>query len=146
LTTIPHAPLTGASPAPTGAPTRRTWPLRACLGLNVLGAGVPGAVLLVAPQLATDVAGAPADPAVARLVGAIWFSIGVVSVAVLRRPQHGRGLLGVQVLYKSVYVATVGLPALVAGTASPTTTGLTAGFAAVVVAWATALLSTRGDR
>ena len=35
-------------------------------------------------------------------------------------------------------------PAVAAGTASPTTTGLTAGFAAIVVAWSAALLGTQG--
>lgn len=163
---LPHQPDTSVAGATsdagtgTGSPTatagasgvlvlpgpRRVWPLRVCLALNVLGAGAPGAVLLVAPQLAPDVAGAAAEPQVARLVGAIWLSIGVVSVLYLRTPQHARGLLATQVLYKSVYIAGVGVPAVVAGTASSTTTGLTAGFGAMVAAWSSALLATRRNR
>lgn len=124
--------------------TGRTWPLRVCLGLNLLGAGVAGAVLLVDPSLAPDIAGAGAAPEVARLIGSIWFAVGVLSLIGLARPWDMRGLLGVQVVYKAIYVAAVGIPAVAAGTASPTTTGLTAGFAAMVVVWSVALLATRG--
>ncbi len=123
--------------------TERTWPLRTCLALNLLGAGVPGAVLLANPALAPEIAGADASTEVARLVGAVWFSIGVVSLVGLARPRTMRGLLGVQVVYKTVYLTAVGIPAVAAGTASTTTTGLAAGFAAIVVGWSAALLATR---
>jgi hypothetical protein len=131
---------------PSTASGTRTWPLRACYALNLVGAAVPGAVLLAAPQLAPDVAGADAAPEVARLVGALWFSLGALSVAGLVRPRAYRALLGVQVAYKTLYVATVGLPGIAAGTASPTVVGLTAGFAAIVVGWSAALLVAREPR
>lgn len=136
---------TAATPGTTVDPrTDGTWPLRVCLALNLLGAGVPGAVLLVDPTLAPDIAGAEAATEVARLIGSVWFAIGVLSLVGLARPREMRGLLGVQVVYKTIYVAAVGIPAVAAGAASPTTTGLTAGFAAVVVVWSAALLATRG--
>jgi hypothetical protein len=126
--------------------THRTWPLRACLALNLVGAGVPGALLLARPDLAPDIAGEAAAPEVARLVGAIWCSVGIVSLLGLARPHEMRGLLATQVVYKSLYVVGVGLPAIAAGTASPTVRGLTAGFAAIVVGWSAALVTTRRPR
>lgn len=133
-----------AAAAPAGPSGRsETWPLQACLLLNVIAAGVPGTVLLVAPDLAPSVAGAAADPAVARLVGAIWLAIGVVSLLGLSRPLDLRGVLAVQVVYKSVYVLAVGVPAILAGSAAGTAIGLTAGFTMIVALWTAALVRTR---
>lgn len=42
-------------PLPQVERTARTWPLRVCPALNLIGAGVPGAILLFMPSWAVDI-------------------------------------------------------------------------------------------
>jgi hypothetical protein len=132
-----------AAPALRSDPTNRHVAMRSCLAANVVAAGIPGLAPVAAPDLAESVAGGPADPVVARLIGAVWLGIGVVSLLSWRRPQQARGVLGVQVIYKSTWVLTAGVPAIVAGTASATTAGLTGGFLMMIATWSAVLWRSR---
>lgn len=102
MTTIERPPT--VRPETTGR--LKTWPLQACLLLNIVAAGAPGAVLLAAPGLVPDVAGGAADPEVARLIGAVWLAIGGVSLLGLRRPLDLRGVLAVLALWTAALLRT----------------------------------------
>ncbi len=107
--------------------------LRGMYGVNVVGAGVPGLVTVLAPGWAADnLFGAPQDPVSLRMLGAVWLSVGALSVLGLRRPMRFSAVFPVEAAYKSLWLVTV-VPTLLAGE-RPEIVPLAALFAAWVVA------------
>jgi hypothetical protein len=96
--------------------------LRTSFALNLLWAGVPGAVAVFAPKLAEKIVwpmvrggSEPASPKMDRMMGQIWLSIGVLSLLGLRDPKKYAAVIPLQVAYKAAWAATVGLPAIKRG-------------------------------
>lgn len=117
---------------------------------NVLAAGVPGALTVVAPAWAAGTLyGLPpgGDPVLVTMLGSVWAAVGLVSAAALAGgPALRRRLLPllvVQVVYKAAWLV-VAAPGLVA---DPATRGAALPFAAffsvVVVVFACALAAAR---
>jgi CHASE2 domain-containing sensor protein len=129
----------------TTAPrTRSDRGLRLAYGANLVGAGVPGAVLLAVPQTGTELLfGVPADPFVATVLGSVWLAVGATSVLGLRDPRRYAGLLVLQVVYKTLWIVAGAARLLATGTAPPATVPFAAFFAVIVVAWVLALRSAR---
>ncbi|MEE8599545.1 hypothetical protein [Euzebya tangerina] len=124
------------STAPTPIVTGRTRPSlpTVAAAANVLAAGVPGALLTIAPEWATTtvLGSGTYDGATSMILGAIWLAIGVVSAAAIGRPELQRALAGVfavQSIYKSVFVIG-GLARI--DDLTPTGVGLLVGFVVVI--------------
>lgn len=89
--------------------------LKAMYGVNVVGAGIPGLATVISPGFAAEyVFGAAQDPVSLRMLGAVWFSVGVLSVLGFRRPLRFAAVFPVEALYKSVWLALVA-PTLFSG-------------------------------
>lgn len=84
---------------------------------NILGAGVVGVVVLLAPRIAAGriFAGAVTLDASTSILGSIWLAVGVVSVLGLVFPAEMSAVFLVQLVYKSVWLLGVALPAIVTG-------------------------------
>ena len=122
---------------PVSGPTPgRLRALRAMYLANVVGAGVPGALMTAAPDWAmASMFGGPQDRIVFGMTGAIWLSIGLLSLVGLRRPVALAGIFLVQILYKAVWIAAVAVPMLVAGDRAAEVVPYTAFFGLVVLLW-----------
>lgn len=96
----------------TTNPTR----LRFLYAFNLVGAGVPGALITFFPEWArAAMFTAPQDASMLGMLGAIWFAIGLVSAVGLRFPQTFKGLFIMQMLYKTLWIAAVAVPLLLQG-------------------------------
>lgn len=96
-----------------GTPGVRWGWMRFMYGLNVLAAGVPGLLILFGPESFLSSVGQ--DRLYFGALGSVWLAIGALSVLGLRRPLRFSAIFAVQVLYKSVWFATVFLPLAAAG-------------------------------
>lgn len=89
--------------------------LRAMYGVNVVGAGIPGLATVLAPGwVADNLFGAPQDPVSLRMLGAVWLSVGALSILGRRHPLRFSAVFPVEAAYKSLWLATV-VPTLLAG-------------------------------
>ena len=126
--------------SPATAASRGLRVARAMYAANVVGAGLPGLVMTVAPTFAAEqMFAGDQDPVTFGILGAIWLSIGAVSVLGLRDPRRYLGVFVVQALYKTIWIATGALP-LVA--LRPDVAPFAIGFAVVTVGFAAALVLT----
>ncbi len=84
---------------------------------NVLGAGVPGLLVTFFPAFTQRYLfdGVTQDGLVFGVTGSVWFAIGLISVRGLRNPVQFAGVFLVQIVYKTVWITLVGLPAVAAG-------------------------------
>jgi len=87
--------------------------MRVMYGLNILLAGVPGLVVLFGTESAMS--SVPQDRLYFGVLGSIWLTIGVLSVFGLRRPLRFAAIFAVQIHYKSLWLAFVLLPLIIAG-------------------------------
>ena len=93
----------------------RRWLVKGMYGVNVVGAGLPGLAILISPGFVAEyVFGAAQDPVALRMLGAVWLSVGALSVLGFRRPSRFAAIFPVEALYKSVWLATAA-PVLFAG-------------------------------
>jgi hypothetical protein len=100
--------------------SNRTRLIQGLYAANIVGAGVPGALTTFAPTLAESVLfWSPQDPTVLSILGSIWLAIGITSILGLRYPQRLLGVFVVQLIYKTIWLATFALPAIVRGTFRP---------------------------
>ena len=101
-------------------PTRRFW-LRVLFALDVIGAGVPGVLLLLHSRPAIEwlFAGQAAPGAATAMLGCIWLSMGLLALAGLFRPVTCSPLLLLQLLYKATWLAFVAAPFAAQGEAVP---------------------------
>lgn len=83
---------------------------------NILGAAVPGAIMIGAPVWArANMFAGTQDPAMFGITGSIWLAIGIASMLGLRMPNLFKGIFLVQMIYKSIWIATVALPLMAQG-------------------------------
>ena len=119
------------------APAEVRWGwLRGMYAANVLGAGVPGALIVLAPGWAREnLFGAEQDPVTFGMLGAVWLAIGLLSLVGLRHPLPLAGIFAVQIVYKSVWLVAVALPRLVAGERLDDVVPFAIFFGGVVACW-----------
>lgn len=136
-TTIGNAGGTTAAATGAAAPVSvRTGWLRGMYAANVLAAGIPGALITLAPGWAREnMFGATQDPVTFGMLGAIWLAIGLLSLIGLRHPLPLAGIFAVQIVYKSVWLVAVALPRLVAGERLADVVPFAIFFGAIVAAW-----------
>ena len=73
--------------------------------INLLGAGIPGFLLVFFPTFAESyVLWEGQDYATMTLLGSIWLSIGIASIMGMIRPFKFLGIFLVQFLYKSIWL------------------------------------------
>lgn len=96
-------------------PIRWRW-LKLMYAANILWAGIPGFIVTFFPDKASQyMFFAPQDPLIFSMVGSIWLSIGILSAVALRYPIQFAGILGVQILYKSIWITVIALPMIARG-------------------------------
>lgn len=85
--------------------------------LNLLGAGIPGFIIVSFPAFAEKyVLWEGQDPAVMSILGSIWLSIGLVSALGIWRPYQFLPIFVLQFFYKSIWLLSYVLPLWLAGT------------------------------
>lgn len=86
---------------------------------NILGAGVPGVIMIGLPAWArANMFAGTQDPAMFGMTGSIWLAIGIGSLIGLRYPHLFKGLFLVQIIYKTIWVLTVAVPLMIQGNMS----------------------------
>lgn len=114
---------------------RWCW-LRGMDAANVVAAGIPGALIVVAPGWAREnMFGATQDPVTFGMLGAIWLAIGLLSIVGLRHPVPLAGIFAIQIVDKSVWLAAVALPRLVGGDRLGDVVPFSIFFGVVVACW-----------
>jgi hypothetical protein len=94
--------------------------LRGLYIANIVGAGVPGALITVAPSFAAEALfGAAQEPMALSILGSVWLAIGLVSVVGLRAPRQLQGLFVVQLVYKLIWLLSFALPTALRGELRP---------------------------
>lgn len=102
---------------------------------NILGAGLPGSMMILAPGWAkTNMYPWPVDDFLFGITGSIWMAIGLVSLAGLKYPFQLAPLFLVQIIYKTIWIVSVGIPLGLAGFEEAWY--YVGGFALVIVAFA----------
>ena len=98
------------------SPRKLAW-MRLMFAANVLGAGIPGFLVTFFPDFAQRYmfGGAAQDALVFGVTGSVWLAIGLISLLGLRYPAQFAGIFLVQIVYKTVWITLVGLPAVAAG-------------------------------
>lgn len=88
-------------------PRNRYILARLMFAANIVGAGVPGFIITAFPSFArADFMPNNPEPMTFGMLGAIWLSIGIVSIAGLRTPERFLGVFAVQAIYKTIWVLT----------------------------------------
>ena len=83
---------------------------------NILGAGVPGGVMIGMPEWALEnMFAGTQDPAMFGMTGAIWLAIGIGSAIGLRYPTLMKGIFVIQMVYKLIWIMTVAIPLMLQG-------------------------------
>jgi hypothetical protein len=116
-------------------PNARTLWLRTLFLLDVFGAGVPGVLLLVSPRIAGEwLFGTPiARDDISNLLGSVWLGLGIAALGGVFRPLTFSPLLLMQMIYKSIWLCAVAVPALWSSRGgSPLLTVVFAGWVVVV--------------
>lgn len=84
---------------------------------NILGAGVVGVIVLVAPRFAAKqiFAGTVEPGTVTSILGSIWVAVGLASVLGLFFPVQMSAVFLVQFVYKTVWLLGTALPEILEG-------------------------------
>lgn len=84
---------------------------------NIVGAGIVGFITLLAPNLAAQyVFSGTIVPSIAMSVlGSIWLAVGILSIFGLFYPLQFSPMFLIQLIYKSVWLLFIALPAFFAG-------------------------------
>ncbi len=79
---------------------------------NVVGAGVPGFLVVFFPQFAQAYmfGAVTQDGLLFGVTGSVWLAIGLLSALGLLYPLPLVGIFMVQIVYKTLWIATVGIP------------------------------------
>ncbi|MEM9774047.1 MAG: hypothetical protein AAF902_05670 [Chloroflexota bacterium] len=118
--------------------------LRIMFAINLLGGGVPGAVMILAPTWAlSNMFAGTHDPAIFGMTGAIWFAIGIVSILGLFQPNQMKSVFILQMIYKSIWVSAVAIPLMLAG--NMTVLPMAIFFVLVVLGWGYGLFGRRSE-
>jgi len=90
--------------------TRLVW-LKVLYWYTVLGAGLAGLLILLAPAAFAKALGMPGqDPFIVGVAGSMWLSLGLVAVLGLGSPLAFAPIFLVQLGYKVLWLACVFLP------------------------------------
>jgi hypothetical protein len=109
-----------ATSAPRVTRPREFW-LRVLFALDIVGAGVPGSLLLVSPHVIGEwLFGGDLSPdAATSVLGSIWIALGLLSIAGLAWPVAFSPILLVQLTYKLTWLLAVALPTVATGRPVP---------------------------
>ncbi len=93
-----------------------TW-MRLMFAANVVGAGIPGLLVTFFPGFARQYLfdGVAQDGLVFGVTGSVWLAVGLISILGLRNPVPFTGVFLVQIVYKTVWITLIGLPAMASG-------------------------------
>ncbi|GMN10878.1 hypothetical protein MTsPCn9_28100 [Croceitalea sp. MTPC9] len=81
--------------------------------VNILGAGVPGFLIVFFPSFAEQyVLWAAQDYGVMTILGSIWLAIGLTSIIGIFLPYQFLGIFIIQLIYKTLWLTTFILPAV----------------------------------
>lgn len=90
--------------------------LRILYAANILGAGVPGGLMVALPtSVGATIFPDVANPAIFGMTGSIWLAIGIASLLGMRFPNLFKGLFLIQMIYKTIWIGAVALPILSQG-------------------------------
>ena len=97
--------------------TRKLAWMRLMFAANVVGAGVPGLLVTFFPTFAQRYLfdGVAQDDLVFGVTGSAWLAVGLISILGLRNPAPFAGVFVMQIVYKTVWISLVGLPAMSSG-------------------------------
>ena len=97
--------------------TRKLAWMRLMFAANVVGAGVPGLLVTFFPGFARQYLfdGVAQDGLVFGVAGSVWLAVGLISTLGLRNPVAFAGVFVVQIVYKTVWISFIGLPAMASG-------------------------------
>ncbi|MEM8859026.1 MAG: hypothetical protein AAGD96_11940 [Chloroflexota bacterium] len=119
--------------------------LRIMYAINLLGGGVPGAVMILAPTWAlSNMFAGTQDPAIFGMTGSIWFAIGIVSILGLFQPNQMKSVIILQMIYKLIWVGAVAIPLILDG--NMTVIPMAIFFVLVVLGWGYGLFGRRSVR
>lgn len=92
-------------------PVRLTW-IRVMFAANIIGGGIPGFLVTFFPEFAERAMfGAVAqDGLLFGVTGSVWLAIGLLSALGLVYPLQMIGVFMVQIVYKTIWILTVGIP------------------------------------
>jgi hypothetical protein len=94
---------------------RMGW-IKGMYGYTILGAGLSGAGMIIAPGLSQRLFGmGDQDPIFFGIAASIWFAFGVLSIFGLKAPLKFLPVLCLQLVYKSAWVVGVIVPLVVTG-------------------------------
>jgi len=112
---------------------RYRW-LRLMYSLTIIFAGIIGLLMVVSPSTANSLMSIPTEnPMIFGLAGSLWLAIGLLSVLGLRSPLKFVPVLLLELIYKTVWIVFVVLPAVVNNSYSSWTTPTVILFLAFIV-------------
>lgn len=114
------------------ADVRWGW-LKAMYMITIFIAGAFGLGIVLAPELIKARLHTTCDVIPYGMLGAVWLAMGIVAIFGLRDPLKFVPLLLVQLIYKSVWVASIAIPMWMAGTFATKDTVTAALFGLVIV-------------
>ncbi len=115
-----------------------TLGLQLMFGAAIFGAGLVGAATLFLPRLAGKYvfAGETTVDRYIRILGALWLALGLVAILGVTSPSNYWPILLLQLIYKTIWLMCVAVPAIARGNRE---TGLIF-FAALFSIWVVALI------
>lgn len=104
--------------------------------VNVFAAGVPGLLILMMPEFAErNLLWETQDIGTMKILGSIWFSIGLVSLFGWFNPRPYVGVFVIQFFYKAIWLLTYFIPAALTSDIPSISTWIIAGiFMALILA------------
>lgn len=98
---------------------------RIMYAINVLGAGVPGFLIVFFPSFGEQyILWEGQDRGVMTILGSIWFAIGLTSILGLYKPYKFLGIFILQFFYKTIWLITFILPAFILQRTLPPTVSI----------------------
>ena len=95
--------------------SKKTFIFRIMFALNIIGAGVPGFLIVFFPSFAEQyVLWEGQDHGVMTVLGSIWLAIGLVSCIGMMQPYKFLGVFVIQFFYKTIWLITYVVPAFLA--------------------------------
>lgn len=102
--------------------------LQIMYAVNILGAGVPGFLIVFVPRFAEqNILWEGQDFGVMAILGSIWLAIGFASILGIYQPYKFLAIFIIQLFYKSIWLITFIIPAFIQQTALPPATNILIG-------------------
>ena len=94
--------------------------------LNVFGAGIPGFLIVCFPEFGEqNVLWESQDYGVMTIVGSIWLAVGLCSILGFFQPYKFLAIFVMQLIYKSIWLLSFVLPAILNHTGLPPAANIT---------------------